>query len=70
MTIKKVKVESFIDTNEILKAIEVKDITLHTKIYVRIKNFDGSYSKVETTAGRMLLADSLPKNEKIDFNLN
>ena len=52
---------SFIDTNEILKAIEVKDITLHTKIYVRIKNFDGSYSKVETTAGRMLLADSLPK---------
>ena len=60
---------SFIDTNEILKAIEVKDITLHTKIYVRIKNFDGSYSKVETTAGRMLLADSLPKNEKINFNL-
>ena len=59
----------FIDTNEILKAIEVKDITLHTKIYVRIKNFDGSYSKVETTAGRMLLADSLPKNEKINFNL-
>ena len=60
---------NFIDTNEILKAIEVKDITLHTKIYVRIKNFDGSYSKVETTAGRMLLADSLPKNEKINFNL-
>ena len=59
----------FIDTNEILKAIEVKDITLHTKIYVRIKNFDGSYSKVETTAGRMLLADSLPKNDKIDFSL-
>ena len=60
---------NFIDTNEILKAIELKDITLHTKINVRIKNFDGSYSKVETTAGRMLLADSLPKNEKINFNL-
>jgi len=59
----------FIDTNEILKAIEIKDITLHTKIYVRITGFDGSYSKVETTAGRMLLADSLPKNEKINFNL-
>ena len=42
---------------------------MHTIIYVRIQNFDGSYSKVETTAGRMLLADSLPKNEKIDFNL-
>ena len=61
--------KKFIDTNEILKAIEVKEITLHTKIYVRFKNFDGSYSKVETTAGRMLLADSLPKNEKIEFNL-
>ena len=60
---------SFIDTNEILKAIEVKDITLHSKINVRIKSFDGLYSKVETTAGRMLLADSLPKNEKINFNL-
>ncbi len=60
---------NFVDTNEILKAIEVKDITLHTKIYVRIKNFDGSYSKVETTAGRMLLADSLPKNEKINFSI-
>ena len=61
---------SFVDTNEILKAIELKDITLHTKINVRIKNFDGSYSKVETTAGRMLLADSLPKNEKINFQYN
>ncbi len=61
--------KKFIDTNEILKAIEAKDITLHTKIYVRIKKFDSSYSKVETTAGRMLLADSLPKNEKIDFSL-
>ena len=60
---------NFIDTNEILKAIELKDITLHSKINVRIKNFDGSYSKVETTAGRMLLADSLPKNDKIHFNL-
>lgn len=60
---------NFIDINEILKAIELKDITLHTKINVRIKNFDGSYSKVETTAGRMLLADSLPQNDKIDFSL-
>ncbi len=60
---------NFVDINEILKAIESKDITLHTKINVRIKNIDGSYLKVETTAGRMLLADSLPKNEKINFSL-
>ena len=60
---------NFLDTNEILKAVELKDITLHSKINVRIKKFDGSLSKVETTAGRMLLADSLPKNSKIDFSL-
>ena len=60
---------NFVDTNEILKAIELKEITLHTKINVRTNNFDGTYSLVETTAGRMLLADSLPKNEKINFNL-
>ncbi len=60
---------NFLDTNEILKAVELKDINLHSKINVRIKNFDGSFSKVETTAGRMLLADSLPNNEKINFSL-
>ncbi len=60
---------NFLDTNEILKAVELKDINLHSKINVRIKNFDGSFSKVETTAGRMLLADSLPKNQKINFGL-
>ncbi len=60
---------NFIDTNEILKAIELKAIDLHSKINVRVKNFDGSSSKVQTTAGRMLLADSLPKNPNIDFSL-
>ncbi len=60
---------NFLDTNEILKAVELKDIDLHSKINVRIKNFDGSFSKVETTAGRMLLADSLPNNKKINFSL-
>ncbi|MBD1147616.1 DNA-directed RNA polymerase subunit beta' [Pelagibacterales bacterium SAG-MED31] len=59
----------FLDTNEILKAVELKDISLHSKINVRIKNFDDTTSKVETTAGRMLLAESLPKNNKIDFSL-
>ncbi len=60
---------NFLDTNEILKAVELKDIKLHSKINVRIKNFDGSFSKVETTAGRMLLAESLPNNKKINFSL-
>jgi len=60
---------NFLDTNEILKAVELKDINLHSKINVRIKNFDGSFSKVETTAGRMFLADSLPNSQKINFSL-
>ena len=59
----------FIDTNEILKALENKDVTLHTKIISRIKNSKGEISKVETTPGRMILANALPKSEKIDFSL-
>ena len=59
----------FIDTNEILKAIETKSITLHTKIYARVKNFDESYSKIETTPGRMILADALPYNKNINFGI-
>ncbi len=60
---------SFLDLNEIMKALENKDITLHTKIYCRISNFDGSISKVETTPGRMILSDALPKNKDISFDL-
>ena len=59
----------FLDTNEILKALENKDVTLHTKIISRIKNSIGEISKVETTPGRMILANALPKSEKIDFSL-
>ena len=61
--------KNFLDTNEILKALELKEITLHSKVNVRIKNFDGSSTIVETTAGRMLLADSLPQNPQINFSL-
>jgi len=59
----------FLDLNEILKAIENKDISLHSKINVRIKNFDQSFLTVQTTAGRMILADALPKNKNIDFSI-
>ncbi len=59
----------FIDLNEILKALENKDITLHTKIKARVKNFDGSFSKVETTAGRMILGDKLPMSNQIKFDM-
>jgi DNA-directed RNA polymerase subunit beta' len=59
----------FLDINEILKALENKDVSLHTKILARIKNFKGELVKVETTPGRMILSDALPLNENISFDL-
>ena len=59
----------FIDLNEILKALENQDISLHTRIFTRIKNFNGILEKVETTPGRMILGNNLPKNENINFDM-
>ena len=59
----------FIDLDEIIKALDNSDINLHSKIFARVKNFDSSISRVETTPGRMLLGSILPHNEKINFNL-
>ena len=59
----------FVDTNEILKALENKDVTLHTKIISRVRESNGESKTVETTPGRMILADSLPNNEKINFSI-
>src|SRR5210317_1769760 len=52
----------FLDINEIMKALENKDVSLHTKILARIRNFSGELLKIETTSGRMILSDALPKN--------
>ncbi len=60
---------SFIDLNEILKALENSDVTLHSKIFARIINFSGQYERVETTPGRMILGSILPKNEKINYQM-
>jgi len=59
----------FIDLNEVIKALDNKDITLHTKIFCRVINHDKSISRVETTPGRMILSDALPNNKNIDFSL-
>ncbi len=59
----------FLDINEILKALENKDISLHSKIISRIKNFKGEVLKVETTPGRMILSNALPKNKNISFEM-
>jgi len=60
---------SFVDLNEILKALENSDVTLHSKIFARIDNFSGQFERVETTPGRMILGSILPKNEKINFQM-
>ena len=59
----------FIDLNEILKAIENEEISLHTKIKSRIFNYEGELVTVETTPGRMILGNILPKNKNIDFEM-
>ncbi len=59
----------FLDINEITKALENKDVLLHTKIICRVKDHNNKITKVETTPGRMILADTLPKNDNINFSL-
>ena len=61
--------KNFVDLNEIYKSLENKDISLHTKITSRIKNFEGNYEKVETTPGRMILGECLPANKNINFDM-
>ena len=60
---------NFIDLNEIEKAIENKDVSLHSKINARIKTANGDYIVVETTPGRMILGNILPKNKNISFDM-
>ncbi len=59
----------FIDLNEILKALENKDINLHTRISSRVKNHEGKYQKYETTPGRMILGNILPKHINIKYDM-
>ncbi len=60
---------SFVDLNEIEKALENGDVSLHSKIYARIKNNSEQNIKVETTPGRMILGNILPKNKNITYDI-
>jgi len=60
---------SFVDLNEILKALENNDITLHSKIIARIETAEGNLLKVDTTPGRMILGNILPKNPNINYEM-
>ncbi len=58
---------------EIQHALDNKIVTLHSKIKARFRTVDeegNTVSKIyETTPGRMLLAELLPKSPHIDFSL-
>ena len=60
---------NFIDLNEIYKAIENEEVTLHSKIFSRVEDFENNISRIETTPGRMILGSVLPKNKNIKFDL-
>ncbi len=59
----------FVDLNEIEKALENGDVSLHSKIKSRINDYNGNFRIVDTTPGRMILGNILPKNQNIDYDL-
>ena len=54
----------FVNMDEVKMALENKTITLHTPIVARING-----KRYETTAGRMILGELLPKSDKMPFDL-
>ncbi|GAB4122764.1 MAG: DNA-directed RNA polymerase subunit beta' [Rhodothalassiaceae bacterium] len=63
---------AFASLEEIQHALDNRVVTLHTKITARIKEMDETgklvQRRVETTPGRMLLAQHLPKNPNLPFS--
>ena len=58
---------------EIQAALENNFVTLQTKIKARYTNYDENYEEVtsivDTTPGRMLLSEVLPKHHKVPFSI-
>ncbi len=54
----------FVSIEEVRLALENKSITLHTPIVARVNG-----SRYETTAGRMILGELLPKSDNMPFDL-
>ncbi|NIJ08129.1 DNA-directed RNA polymerase subunit beta' [Sphingomonas vulcanisoli] len=59
------------DMAEVHAALQAKAVTLHTKITTRVPQTDEAgktyLKRVETTPGRMLIAETLPKSHKVPF---
>lgn len=64
---------AFSDMGELHHALENKVVTLHAKIRGRFKSVDADgkpYTKIyETTPGRMIIGELLPKNGNIPFDI-
>jgi DNA-directed RNA polymerase subunit beta' len=67
------KLQMFSDMAEVHQALETKQVSLHTKILARVPQADENgkiaMSRFETTAGRMLIGECLPKNHKVPFDI-
>ncbi|WP_324829197.1 DNA-directed RNA polymerase subunit beta' [Qipengyuania zhejiangensis] len=67
------KLQMFSDMAEVHQALETKTVSLHTKIIARVPQADEagkiSMQRFETTAGRMLIGECLPKNFKVPFDI-
>ncbi len=61
----------FADLNEIHHALDAKQVTLHSKVKCRFKTIDENGQEitqlVQTTPGRMMVADILPKSVKLPY---
>ncbi|MGB0921100.1 MAG: DNA-directed RNA polymerase subunit beta' [Alphaproteobacteria bacterium] len=64
---------AFADLGELQHALDEGAVTLHAKIKARYETVDEDgnpvFERVETTPGRMLLAEHLPKSHKIKYSL-
>jgi len=67
------KLPRFADMAEVHQALETKAVTLHSKILARVPQADEKgkivLKRFETTPGRMLLGECLPKNHKVPFDI-
>jgi len=64
---------AFANMAEVHQALGAKAVTLHSKILARVETTDEAgkmvLRRVETTPGRMLLGETLPKNHKVPFEI-
>ncbi|MEQ8409914.1 MAG: DNA-directed RNA polymerase subunit beta' [Erythrobacter sp.] len=67
------KLPRFSDMAEVHQALEVKSVTLHTRILARVPQADEDGNVVMkrfvTTPGRMLIGECLPKSHKVPFDI-